>query len=122
MGWVLGVSADKEERSGLNLSSLSRAEKTRSTSSLSAEPATVAAPLFLSSSSKALNSSAHMSTPGSGEETREGRQTRRSRTFVDLAVVFKVDFLKEGDHLFYLLHALNFYAPCIKLPGVEDNE
>jgi hypothetical protein len=52
-----------------------------------------------------------MSTPGSGEETREGRQTRRSRTFVDLAVVFKVDFLKEGDHLFYLLHALNFYAP-----------
>jgi hypothetical protein len=40
---------------------------------------------------------------------REGRQTRRRRTFVDLAVVFKVHFLKEGDHLFYLLHTLNFY-------------
>ena len=64
----------KEERIGLNLSSLSRAEKTRSTSILSAEPATVAAPLFLSSSSKALNSSAHSSTSGSGEETRKHRQ------------------------------------------------
>jgi hypothetical protein len=53
---------DEQEKPETNLSSLSSAEKTRSTSILSAEPATVAAPLFLSSSSSALNSAEHART------------------------------------------------------------
>lgn len=36
--------------------------------------------------------------------------------------MFEVHFLKEGDHLFYLLHTLNFYALCINLPRVEYHQ